>query len=91
MKTLILHVIELADGSRKHGIVSDRGHAKVEIIDVSVILENALLILVCKQNISSVHSITENGFQILYKPISAELKDLMETPSVLKKMENCIF
>ena len=73
------HVIELADGSRKQGIVSGRGHAKVNINDVNgkpttVILKNALLIPEYKQNILSVHSITENGSQVFFKPTSAELK-----------------
>ena len=73
------HIIELADGSSKRGAVEARGDAWDQIHDhkgysKSVILKNALLIPFYKQNIFSVHSMTENGSKVFFKSNSAELQ-----------------
>lgn len=72
------HFIELADGTRKNGIVSAKGDAKVTLKDSSgnetqVILKNALCIPSFTQNILSVRSITEAGASLTFTPSYAEM------------------
>ena len=65
------HIIELADGSRKRGIATKRGDAVVAIRDQegkvkNIMLKRALCIPSYKQNIISVHALTENGIKVLF-------------------------
>ena len=68
------YIIELADDSSKRGVVEARGDAHVKNIHdhkgypKSVILKNDLSIPSYRQNILSVHLMTENGSKVFFKP-----------------------
>ena len=69
------HIIELADGSKHSEVVKARGDAQVNIEDSegnvrSVILKDALCIPTYKQNIISVHAMTERGMKVNFGPDS---------------------
>ena len=72
------HVIELADSSRKQGIVTGKGSAKVKLTDDSgnvcdVILEGALCVPTYKQDILSVQCMTKKGVNVNFGPKKAEI------------------
>ena len=65
------HTIELADNSRQTGVATSRGDAKIFLKDNNgkshdVILKNALVIPSYKQNIISVHNMTNNGTSVTF-------------------------
>ena len=70
-----MHIVELADNSQKTGLATHRGDALLSIRDSNgnprrVMLKNALCVPSFKQNIVSVHAMTENGMEILFSPKS---------------------
>ena len=67
------HVIELADCSRKSGLVTAKGDAQIKIQDsegkyCDVVLKSALCIPTYQQNILSVHAMTEKGLKVVFTP-----------------------
>ena len=65
------HTIELADNSRQTGVATARGNAQISLIDNKgisrqVTLKNVLCIPSYKQNILSVHSMTQNGLKVTF-------------------------
>ena len=67
------HVIELADCSRQVGVVTGRGDAEIMLDDSTgksckILLTNALCIPSYKQNILSVHAMTEKGLKVVFTP-----------------------
>ena len=72
------HTIELADSSRKTGVVLGRGKAKVYMTNTKgdvcdVILENALYIPSYSQNIISVSEVTKKGVRVFFGKDEANL------------------
>ena len=73
------HFIELADGSRKSGIVSAKGDARVILCDKNgnqhkVMLKDALYIPSYNQDIFSVQAATERGASVSFSQNKANLK-----------------
>ena len=67
------HVIELADGSRQHGVAKGRGEASLKIYDVNdklqdVVLKNALYVPSYNNDIFSVKAATERGASLVFTP-----------------------
>ena len=65
------HIIELADCSRQQGLATLRGDAEVFVKDSEgvirkIILKRALCIPSYKQNIISVHAMTESNLKVLF-------------------------
>ena len=67
------HIIELADCSRQQRIVTARGDAKIQLIDIvskphDIILKNTICIPSYKQNILSVYAMTERSMKVAFSP-----------------------
>ena len=72
------HTIELADSSRKPGMVLGRGKARVNMTNTSadvcnIILDNALFIPSYSQNILSVSEVTKKGVRVIFSKNNAVL------------------